>query len=50
MPALDPKSQIALVVRFKMGLASAMGWILLIIALVLIWILLGAERRFGYRQ
>jgi multiple sugar transport system permease protein len=35
---------------FKMGLASAMGWILLIIALVLIWILLGAERRFGYRQ
>lgn len=35
---------------FKMGLASAMGWILLIIALVLIWILLGAEKRFGYRQ
>jgi multiple sugar transport system permease protein len=35
---------------FKMGLASAMGWILLVIALILIWILLGAEKRFGYRQ
>jgi len=35
---------------FKMGLASAMAWILLIIALFLIAMLLGLERRFGYRQ
>ena len=35
---------------FKMGLASAMAWILLILALFLIALLLGLERRFGYRQ
>ncbi|HET6451386.1 MAG TPA: sugar ABC transporter permease [Spirochaetia bacterium] len=35
---------------FKMGLASAMAWILLIIALFLIALLLGLEKRFGYRQ
>ncbi|MGD0725333.1 MAG: sugar ABC transporter permease [Spirochaetia bacterium] len=35
---------------FKMGLASAMAWILLIIALFLIAMLLGLEKRFGYRQ
>jgi len=35
---------------FKMGLASAMAWILLIIALFLIAALLGLEKRFGYRQ
>ncbi len=35
---------------FKMGLASAMAWILLIIAALFIAILLGLERRFGYRQ
>ncbi len=35
---------------FKMGLASAMAWILLIIALFFIAALLGLEKRFGYRQ
>ena len=35
---------------FKMGLASAMAWILLVIALFFIALLLGLERRFGYRQ
>ncbi|HTX53401.1 MAG TPA: hypothetical protein VMD08_08320 [Candidatus Baltobacteraceae bacterium] len=35
---------------FKMGLASAMAWILLIIALFFIAALLGLEKRFGCRQ
>jgi multiple sugar transport system permease protein len=35
---------------FKMGLASAMAWILLVIASILIAFLLSAQRRFGYQQ
>jgi len=35
---------------FKMGLACAMAWILLVIAAGLIAFLLSMERRFGYRQ
>jgi len=35
---------------FKMGLACAMGWILLIIAAGLIAFLLRMQRRFGYQQ
>lgn len=35
---------------FKMGLASAMAWILLIIAILIIALLLSLEKRFGYRQ
>jgi multiple sugar transport system permease protein len=35
---------------FKMGLASAMAWVLLVIAALLIWLLLALNRRFGYNQ
>lgn len=35
---------------FKMGIASAMAWILLIIAAFLIALLLGLQKRFGFTQ
>jgi multiple sugar transport system permease protein len=35
---------------FKMGYASAMAWVLLVIALIFVWILFKLNKRFGYSE